>query len=320
MTEPTTPTVFISYSQDSDEHKDSVLELANRLRADGIDAVLDQYETSPAEGWLKWMDRHIADDDFVLVVCTEKYHRRVIGKEETGKGLGIKWESTLTYQRLYDDDSLNTRFIPIMFDGGKTENIPTPIKGGTFYFLPSQYDKLYRHITNQPETPKPELGKLKPLLPRERKTDFSKKVSLDKLPSTNPITFGRDGSPKQLDEAWENREAPSSLILLQKIHRVFDSGEQLWEDQCNTLLGYIEGIKIQVDKDINDLITKQVDKRYQVTRQGAYIKSRINDVYSLISRYKLQLENNSGTLTQDYQNTLHGLQLLDKSLNEFYGF
>ncbi|MCP4656050.1 MAG: hypothetical protein GY856_11605, partial [bacterium] len=32
------PRVFLSYSHDSDEHRDRVLALADRLRADGIDA------------------------------------------------------------------------------------------------------------------------------------------------------------------------------------------------------------------------------------------------------------------------------------------
>jgi tetratricopeptide (TPR) repeat protein len=201
----TAPTVFISYSQDSNEHKDRVLELANRLRADGIDATIDQYETSPAEGWPKWMDRHISKDDFVLVICTETYHRRVMGDEEKGKGRGIKWESTLTYQHIYDDDSLNTRFIPVLFDGGKTENVPMPLKGATFYFLPSQYDKLYHRLIKQPETVKPELGKLKPLPPLERKPDYlGIKISLAKLPSTDSTLFGREERLKQLDEAWDN--------------------------------------------------------------------------------------------------------------------
>jgi hypothetical protein len=40
------PTVFISYSHDSPEHVDRVLALADRLVHDGIDCILDQYETS----------------------------------------------------------------------------------------------------------------------------------------------------------------------------------------------------------------------------------------------------------------------------------
>jgi hypothetical protein len=39
--------VFISYSHDDEVHKARVLDLANRLREDGVDAVIDQYEESP---------------------------------------------------------------------------------------------------------------------------------------------------------------------------------------------------------------------------------------------------------------------------------
>lgn len=199
------PTVFISYSQDSDEHNARVLELANRLRADGIDATIDQYESSPPEGWPKWMDRLVAKSDFVIVICTETFYDRVMGEEEKGKGRGIKWESTLTYQHIYDNDSLNTRFIPLLFEDGKDKYIPTPLKGATHYRLPQNYEKLYRRLTNQPETIKPELGKLKSLPPLKRKTDFlGIKVSLTHLPSTSSDLFGREKELKQLDDAWEN--------------------------------------------------------------------------------------------------------------------
>lgn len=42
--------VFISYSHDSVDHVEAVLELSNKLRSEGVDCVLDQYEESPAEG------------------------------------------------------------------------------------------------------------------------------------------------------------------------------------------------------------------------------------------------------------------------------
>jgi SEFIR domain len=44
------PKVFISYSHDSPAHEATVLALANRLRGNGIDAVLDQYESFPPRG------------------------------------------------------------------------------------------------------------------------------------------------------------------------------------------------------------------------------------------------------------------------------
>ena len=67
------PTVFISYSHDFPEHAEQVLNFSDRLVADGIDAILDQYETSPPEGWPRWMDHHIRSADFVLMVCTDTY-------------------------------------------------------------------------------------------------------------------------------------------------------------------------------------------------------------------------------------------------------
>ena len=87
--------VFISYSHDSTELKDKVLALSDSLRADGIDCIIDQYEISPPEGWARWCDNQIEEADFVLVACTETYHRRYKGIEEPGKGKGAIWEGVI---------------------------------------------------------------------------------------------------------------------------------------------------------------------------------------------------------------------------------
>jgi hypothetical protein len=55
IAEARSPEVFVSYSQDSVEHMEQVLQLSNRLRNDGIDCSIDQYEVSPPEGWPRWM-------------------------------------------------------------------------------------------------------------------------------------------------------------------------------------------------------------------------------------------------------------------------
>jgi hypothetical protein len=83
----TAPKVFISYSHDTARHQERVLDLADRLRADGIDAEIDQYNDAPPEGWPLWCERQIEIADFVLMVCTEAYHRRVRGEGAPGKGL-----------------------------------------------------------------------------------------------------------------------------------------------------------------------------------------------------------------------------------------
>ena len=83
------PKVFISYSHDSSEHAARVLALADHFIQDGLDCILDQYEGNPPEGWPLWMDRQIEQADYVLMICTETYHNRVMGKEQAGVGLAF---------------------------------------------------------------------------------------------------------------------------------------------------------------------------------------------------------------------------------------
>jgi len=59
------PRVFISYSHDSPEHEDRLLALSDRLRQDGVDCRIDQYEQSPAEGWPKWCAGQVAQSRMV---------------------------------------------------------------------------------------------------------------------------------------------------------------------------------------------------------------------------------------------------------------
>lgn len=168
------PKVFISYSHDSLEHADHVLEFSDRLRLDGIDCILDQYEEAPAEGFPRWMDRQIQNADFVLMICTSTYSRRVMGDEEPGIGLGVQWESNLIYQYIYNAGASNKRFIPVLLEGASPSDIPAPWQGAKHYRPSTEagYNELYRRLTNQPETPKPELGTLRKMPPRERKHNF----------------------------------------------------------------------------------------------------------------------------------------------------
>ncbi len=96
------PVLFISYSHDSDAHRDQVLALAQRLRLDGFDVRLDQFlPGGPAEGWHRWMLDQLKAADFVLLICTETYSRRFFGEEEPGKGKGVDFEGSLITLEIY---------------------------------------------------------------------------------------------------------------------------------------------------------------------------------------------------------------------------
>ncbi len=162
-----TDEVFISYSHDSPEHIRAVLELSNRLREEGVDCALDQYETSPPEGWPRWMDKKIRESKYVVLVCTETYYKRVMGQAEPGVGHGVKWEGNLIYQHLYDAGTVNTRFVPVVFRSADKTFVPDPLRGATAHALdaPEGYDKLYAQLTGIPLVARPPLGKRRAPLP-----------------------------------------------------------------------------------------------------------------------------------------------------------
>jgi SEFIR domain len=185
------PKVFISYSHDSAAHKDRVLALADRLRDDGIDCNIDQYEQSPLEGWHRWMLNEVEAADLVLVVCSEIYDRRFRGREEPGKGKGVTWEGGVVIQELYDAQGLNSKFIPIVLTADDSKFIPSPLRSATYYrvITADDYELLYRRLTNQHSTPKQEIGKFRQLDKRDRQQLFP-----DVLPAApNPPNPARTG-------------------------------------------------------------------------------------------------------------------------------
>ncbi|MEH2288271.1 SEFIR domain-containing protein [Nostoc sp.] len=168
------PKVFISYSWDSNEHKERILKLSTRLRDEGVDCQIDQYVQFPSKGWLHWMEDQLEWADFVLVVCTEKYEQRFRGKEEPDKGLGVTWEGAIITAELYRDQRSNTKFIPVVFSSQDFKYIPTILISYTRYLIDIQqrYLELYSLITNQHNTPITELGTLRRLPSRERQHNF----------------------------------------------------------------------------------------------------------------------------------------------------
>ena len=177
MADPKSPSAFISYSHDSDDHAGRVLELADALRGRGINVILDQYvHPAPEEGWPRWMDRNLDEAQFVLMVCTETYRRRVMGREEPGKGLGVRWEGSLIDNRIYHDTPSGSRFIPILLrPGSEPAHIPNPVQGHAYYRITTfdltdpGFEALYRHLTGQAPTPPPDLGTITTLPPRPRR-------------------------------------------------------------------------------------------------------------------------------------------------------
>jgi formylglycine-generating enzyme required for sulfatase activity len=75
-------------------------------------------------------------------------------------------------QAIYEAGTENKRFIPILFEADDVRFIPPLLRSTTYYLITDEagYEKLYRRLTGQPATRKPELGKLRSLPPRSRRS------------------------------------------------------------------------------------------------------------------------------------------------------
>lgn len=173
------PKVFISYSHDSQEHKKWVLDLATRLRNTGIDAIIDQWELKPGDDLPHFMERHLAEADRVLMICTDRY----VEKANSGKG-GVGYEKMIITADLLTNIDSN-KLIPIIRQDG-THKVPTFLKSklyldfsrpGDFEF---GYDELIRTIHGAPLFVKPPIGNnpFVPVqdLPQERTGDAVKEL------------------------------------------------------------------------------------------------------------------------------------------------
>jgi hypothetical protein len=293
--------VFISYCQENIDFSNKVLELSNKLRDEGIDTILDQYEESPVEGWPRWMENSINKSDNVIVICTEEYLNRLQGNAPMGVGRGVKWESNIIYQHLYNNDSLNLRFIPVVFNSSDVNYIPLPLQGATYYDVssPKRYDDLYWRLRGINKKEKPSLGKLRPLPRKDRKSLFV----------TSPIdidTWDRAvwrGAAFMMDK---DNEVPPYFILPFKNERfakkIFEDWISIYgkRDTTNELrISIIEGdipeelkgYSIHISSNLDRVVERMVEFGLEVDESKILSVSRIQranptDNFKMLNMFK----------------------------------
>lgn len=150
-----TPKVFISYSHDSLDHKKWVLELATRLRNNGVDAIIDQWELRPGDDLPHFMETHLARADYVVMICTDKY----VQKANAGAG-GVGYEKMIVTADLLTNIDSN-KIVPVIRQFG-TCNVPTFLRTKLFLDLSNDdefnFDELVRTFHGAPLYKKPAIG------------------------------------------------------------------------------------------------------------------------------------------------------------------
>jgi hypothetical protein len=152
------PKIFVSYSHDSVSHKGWVLSLATKLLASGIDAILDQWELKAGDDLPSFMENHISDADYILMICTESY----VAKANSGKG-GVGYEKMIVTSDLMKNID-SSKVIPIIRQKGKSD-VPTFLKTKLYIDMSNDeleefgFDELIRTVHKSPIYKKPDIGK-----------------------------------------------------------------------------------------------------------------------------------------------------------------
>jgi hypothetical protein len=148
-------TAFVSYSWDDGEHKAWARALAERLRSDGVAATIDQWATVPGDQLPEFMERAIAGNLFVLIVCTPRYKSR----SELREG-GVGYEGDIITAELLQARN-HRKFIPILRKGEWRDAAPSWLAGKYYIDLrdgpnyEAQYEDLLSTLLGSRPAPPP---------------------------------------------------------------------------------------------------------------------------------------------------------------------
>ena len=175
------PKAFISYSWTSEKF---ALSLAERLRDDGVDAIIDKWDLKIGNDKHAFMESMVVDEtiDYVLMLCDKTYKE----KADSRRG-GVGEEAQIISSEVYGKVK-QSKFIPVIVekDADGKEYTPVYLKSLIYvdlsedFHFEEHYEELLRMIYEEPLYKKPELGK-KPVWLSEESVNVGVLHNLKKL-------------------------------------------------------------------------------------------------------------------------------------------
>ena len=153
------PKVFVSYAHSSPDHSDWVLHLATRLRANGVDVVLDRWNLLLGKNVAAFIENGLSESNWIMCICSEDF----VQKANDGRG-GVGYEKMIISADLLSDSNLDW-VIPAIRDNAGPQIVPTFLRN-RFYvdfrddrLYESKYEELLRTLHGVPVLPIPPLGR-----------------------------------------------------------------------------------------------------------------------------------------------------------------
>ncbi len=162
----TIPRVFVSYSWSSSTHQAWVLALAEKLRGDGVDVILDKWDLSHGQDAYAFMERMVTDPTVTKVLMISD--RAYVEKANDRRG-GVGSEALIISPQLYRAGATNqTRFAAACVELDSTDQPCVPVFfQGRIHFdftrrdnFDAEYESVLRWAFDRPRHVRPPLGQM----------------------------------------------------------------------------------------------------------------------------------------------------------------
>jgi len=157
------PKAFISYSWTNETHVNKVMQLAEDLRASGVESILDKWHLKDGHDATAFMEKMVNDDDIkkVIIISDKGYTQ----KANERKG-GVGTETQIITPEIYSK-SEQSKFVLVVFE--RDENgevfVPTYYKSRIHIDMSDpnseaqSYERLLRWVFDKPLDTPPTVGK-----------------------------------------------------------------------------------------------------------------------------------------------------------------
>lgn len=127
MTDRQAPRVFVTYIDDSETHKEQVLEFATFLRSKmGLDVHMNLWYSNIRRDWTLWAIEHLSKAEFILVIASPEYKRVADGTAPPDEGRRSQFEAAIIRDNITRNLRHETaRVLPVVLPGRSIDEIPT---------------------------------------------------------------------------------------------------------------------------------------------------------------------------------------------------
>lgn len=314
--------VFISYSWSVQPR---VIELAERLIANGVDVVLDVYDLKEGQDKYAFMEQSVNDPsiDRVLIICDKVYTEKA-----NSRSGGVGDETIIISPEIYEK-AQQKKFIPVIFEvdeNGKAY-CPTYIKSRIYIDLSteddryeSEYEKLLRNIYDKPIHKKPALGSQPEWLENEQ-------VDLSRIRDLTKQIRGYIGENRTKAEFLLRKAADEFVIAAQQY--ALPKGKSKAEGLLETIdklkvyrdlfVDYLEAIiysGLPFCDTVASLFEKLYNDLHDATGRGSYSNSDFEEFAFLI--WELFISTTAVCLHYEKYKELYGLLTHTYFLREFF--